>query len=456
MVREKEPASSAEVRARRGRTLWLDCQAGVAGDMLVAALLDLAEDVEAAECAVRIALGSMPVEGFSIEIGRVSKAGISCLDFSVVLDEAHENHDHDMNYLHGCGDGRVHSHGGHHGHGHVHRNLADIDGLIDGADLTPSARAFAHRAFEILAEAEAEAHGLPVDRVHFHEVGAVDSIADIVAAAVLVDLLGIDRVIAPVLVEGCGTVRCRHGVMPVPVPATLGVCRAHGLPLSRCEVEGELVTPTGAALVAALSPEFELPGRYVVSRMGIGAGKRSYARPSILRAAFIEPLDATVGTAPDPVSPRVAAAPLSRETRPPTSVCKLECDLDDMTPEQMAFAAERLCEAGARDVHWVPVFTKKGRPAYELQVLCAPDETVGVENVIFRETSALGVRRVLMERTVLPRRFETRETAYGPITVKVAALPDGTERVAPEYEDCAAAAVAAGVPLSDVMDAAFR
>ena len=316
-----------------------------------------------------------------------------------------------------------------------------------------------------LSSAEAEAHGLPVEQVHFHEVGAVDSIADIVAAAVLVDLIGIERAIVPVLVEGRGTVRCQHGVMPVPVPATVGVCRAHGLPLAPCEVEGELVTPTGAALVAALNPEFVLPERYVVSSVGLGAGKRAYERPSILRAMLIEPLSGPAPTShrgcrgaagedilADPL-PSSRPAPLSSETQPPTAVCKLECDLDDMTPEQMAYAAERLSEAGAREVHWVPIVAKKGRPAYELQVLCEAQEAAAIEAVVFRETSTLGIRRCIMDRTVLPRRLEVRDTAFGPISVKIAVLPDGTERATPEYEDCAAAARAAGVPLTAVMDA---
>lgn len=507
MVKEKGRPASADGDAGRtaghGRTLWLDCQAGVAGDMLVAALIDAAEDSEEAERAVRTALAALPVEGFSLEVGRVSKAGISCLDFNVVLDEAHENHDHDMVYLHGhehacegdhghihgqesgCGDdhhhgghhhhaGRAHDHGHDHAHAHAgdgrhhaHRNLADILAIIEAAPLAPGAAAFARRAFGILAEAEAEAHGLPVEQVHFHEVGAVDSIADIVAAAVLVDLIGIERAIVPVLVEGRGTVRCQHGVMPVPVPATVGVCRAHGLPLAPCEVEGELVTPTGAALVAALNPEFVLPERYVVASVGLGAGKRTYERPSILRAMLIEPLSGPTPTshrgrsaaagedAPAELLPSSRPAPLSSEMRPPVTVCKLECDLDDMTPEQMAYAAERLSEAGAREVHWVPIVAKKGRPAYELQVLCEAQEAAAIEAVVFRETSTLGIRRCIMDRTVLPRRLEVRDTAFGPISVKIAMLPDGTERVTPEYEDCATAARAAGVSLATVMDAAL-
>lgn len=446
-----------------GTALWLDCQAGIAGDMLVAALLDVTPDRAAAEAAMTSALESLSVAGFEVAVTRVAKAGLSCLDFEVRLDAAHENHDHDMAYLHGhrhnCGHDGACDHGNGrgrgegcgqdcgpahaHGHHHEHRGPAEIDALIAAADMTPAARALATRAFAVLAHAEARAHGVPVEDVHFHEVGAVDSIVDVVAAAVLIDHLGIRRAIVPVLVEGHGAIRCQHGVIPVPVPATVNICSAYGLPLAPCEVEGELVTPTGAALVAALDPERELPARYVVRGVGLGAGKRTYSRPSVLRAVLIEDISAAG-----------APAPHSAELDAPVRVVELECDIDDATAEQMAHAAEELARAGAREVHWLPVFSKKGRPAYQLQVICAPDEVAALELVMFRETPTLGIRRCIMERTVLPRRRETVATPYGDVTMKVASLPDGSERAKPEYEDCAAAARAAGAPLQDVMDAA--
>lgn len=274
------------------KQLYLECSAGISGDMLVAALLDVGAD----EAAVLEALDSLPVEGFSVEVSRVQKQGLDACDFDVVLDDAHQNHDHDMAYLHG----HAHQHGhGHdydadasahaHHHGHEHRNLADVLAIIDAGSLTEGARMVAHRIFAIIAEAEAKAHGLSVDQVHFHEVGAVDSIADVVAIAVAFDSLGVEDVVVPALTEGMGTVRCQHGIIPVPVPAVVNIAQAHRLPLSIVPVEGELVTPTGAAAVAALRTSDRLPERFTVERVGLGAGKRDYATSGILRAMIVEP-----------------------------------------------------------------------------------------------------------------------------------------------------------------------
>ena len=325
--------------------LYLECSAGISGDMLVAALLDAGAD----EAAVLAALESLPVQGFSVRVSRVAKQGLDACDFDVVLDAAHENHDHDMDYLHGhahgvaaspaelgpghahgddhphghgqgapCdgggaahdhghthvhGEGHSHDHshprGGHgHAHGHhraagpshchEHRNLADVLAIVDGAAMADRARAIARRIFSILAKAEAKAHGRPIEQVHFHEVGAVDSIADIVAIAVAFDSLGIDEVVVPSLSEGRGTVRCQHGIIPVPVPAVVNIAQAHGLALSLLPVEGELVTPTGAAAVAALRTADALPERFTIKRVGLGAGKRDYATSGLLRALVIE------------------------------------------------------------------------------------------------------------------------------------------------------------------------
>ncbi len=480
-----------------GKTLYLDCQAGIAGDMLVAALIDVAEDSSAAESAVRSALDGLDVDGFAIEVSRVFKASISCCDFNVVLDAAHENHDHDMAYLHGdhdhChdhvhedgehhhvhahehthGDDEHHHHHGDHAHGHhhghehhhhhEHRGLADIERIIAASSLSASAQTYALKAFRILAEAEAKAHAVPLDQVHFHEVGAVDSIVDVLATAVLVDYLGITKTVVPVLVDGHGTIRCQHGVIPVPAPATLNICTPHGLPLGACDVEGELVTPTGAALVAALEPSFELPESYRVIRAGMGAGKRSYSRPSILRAMAIESIEQQ-GSAVNSLSkcvdgngqPMQDVAPFSAETEAPIRVVKLEADLDDATGEQLAYAADCLLAAGAREAHWLPIFTKKGRPAYQLQVICTPEDVDRLERIIFMETTTTGVRRSTWDRTVLPRERVTVDTPFGPITVKRATLPDGTVRIKPEHDDCARAARSAQVPLQDVVEAARR
>ncbi len=294
-----------------GKTLYLECSAGISGDMSVAALLDLGAN----ESALRAALASLPAEGFSIRVSRVKKAGLDACDFDVVLDAAHENHDHDMAYLYGTSDQAAaheheHDHGdesGHdhddahehahehphegahdHEHHHEHRSLTDVLAVVDAADITPGARNVAHRIFDVLADAEASAHGVPRDEVHFHEVGAIDSIVDVVAFAVCFDDLGIDDVVVRELCEGEGSVRCQHGVMPIPVPAVANIVSASGIPLRVLDVRGELVTPTGAAIAAAVRTRAELPERFIIKRTGLGAGKRDYATSGILRAMLIE------------------------------------------------------------------------------------------------------------------------------------------------------------------------
>ena len=281
--------------------LYLECYSGISGDMVTAALLDLGAD----EVVLRKALASLPLDGFSINISRVKKAGLDACDFDVVLDAEHENHDHDMAYLHGQGGASEHGHGHDHDHGHAHdhdhghgapgdhhhRGPAEIAEIIDGAAMTDGAKAIAHRMFGFVADAEARAHGVPVGEVHFHEVGAVDSIADIIAIAVAADDLAPDGVVVSDLPCGYGTVRCQHGLIPVPAPATAFIAEAAGLTLSPVDVEGELVTPTGAAAAAALRTESVLPERFSIKAIGMGAGKRAYATPGILRAMIIEPVE---------------------------------------------------------------------------------------------------------------------------------------------------------------------
>ena len=287
------------------KILYLECSSGISGDMTAAALLDAGAD----EAAVRRALESLPVDGFEVRITRVVKSGLDVCDFDVVLDAAHENHDHDMAYLHGHehgeasahdhdheherahGEAHVHDHDHDHthdgGHRHEHRGMAEIGAIIDAADMTDRAKEIARAVFAVIAEAEARAHGVSVDQVHFHEVGAVDSIADIVAIAAALDSLDVDDVVVSDLVEGTGTVRCQHGIIPVPVPAVVNIAAAHGLPLRITDVRGELVTPTGAAVAAAVRTRDALPERFIIERVGMGAGKRAYETPGILRAMIL-------------------------------------------------------------------------------------------------------------------------------------------------------------------------
>lgn len=423
-----------------GQTLYLECSSGISGDMTVASLLDLGADKDVLERALK----SLPVQGFEIEISRVKKSGLDACDFNVKLDKAHENHDHDMEYLHG----HEHHHHGqeadehvhHHReeacagqekpeHAHVHRGLPEIMEIIDGAEITARAREIAVRIFRILAEAEAKAHGVDLEQVHFHEVGAVDSIVDIVAAAVCLDNLDITEVIVPFVCEGRGTVRCQHGILPVPVPAVVNIMEAYKLPVRLTEVEGELVTPTGAAVLAAIGTGQKLPRQFVIRKVGIGAGKRSYERPSLLRAMLIE-----------------------ESVQSEEDIYKLETNVDDCTGEMLGYVMKRLMEAGARDVHFTPVYMKKNRPAYELSVICDAGTRESLEQIIFEETTTIGIRRMKLERTVLPRESVSVSLKEGELKAKKCTLPDGKVRYYPEYESALALARKSNKPLVDIME----
>lgn len=274
------------------KALYFDCASGISGDMSVAALLDLGADKKM----LLDTLDSLNLSGYKIEISELEKSGICACDFNVLLDKKHENHDHDMEYLHGkdCGHNHIehehkdaHQHNTH-THHHEHRSLPDILSILENSSMTAGAKAMASKIFEILAEGEARAHRVPKEQVHFHEVGAVDSIVDIAAFAICMDFLGYKEVFLPVLREGQGTIRCQHGILPIPVPATSNIVCVHKLPLSIAPVQGELVTPTGAAIAAAIATSFTLPETFQINKIGVGAGKRNYEVPGILRVMEIQ------------------------------------------------------------------------------------------------------------------------------------------------------------------------
>ncbi len=435
------------------RMLYLDCSSGVSGDMVVAALLDAGAD----RARLDRALASLPVDGFSYAVTRRRARSLDCCDFDVILDEAHDGHDHDMAYLygdldegasptsaegagagHGGGDheregGHAHAHACHHGH----RHLADVLAIIDAAEMTPHAREIARRVFQIVADAEAKAHGVPAQEVHFHEVGAVDSIVDVVAAAVCLDDLDVEHVATTPLYEGQGSVRSQHGVLPVPVPAVANIVAAHGIPLTAGTRQGEFVTPTGAAIVAAVRDRATLPAAYVIEKVGLGAGKRAYDPPSVVRALVVREDD--------------AAAPADEDDW----VWKLETDVDDCTAEAVAHATRHLMDAGAREVHTLPLTMKHGRPGVQIQVICDERLAPALEGILFSDTTTIGVRRARMRRTVLPRALDCVRTPYGQVGVKVVTLPDGTRRAYPENRDVEAACEASGAGYQEVWRAAI-
>ena len=308
--------------------------------------------------------------------------------------------------------------------------MKEIMDILNTAELTDRARAIAARTFTILGEAEAKAHGTTLEEVHFHEVGAVDSVVDIVSAAVCLDQLGIEEVIVPEICEGGGTIRCRHGILPVPVPAVTNIAAAYGLNLHLTGEEGEYITPTGAAIVAAVGTSGTLPESFVIRKIGLGAGKREYKRPGILRAMLIE----------------------EPEQKTKDVVWKLESDIDDCSGEVLGHAMDLLFRAGAREVHYMPIYMKKNRPAYEICVLCTEDLIPAMEEILFRETTTIGIRRVIMGRTVLNRESRSIEMPCGTAKVKLCQLPGtaGTWRCYPEYDSVTALCKASGLSYQDM------
>lgn len=411
------------------RILSFDCFAGISGDMTVAALLDLGAD----EKKLREGIYSLPLSGYHIDVSRVTKAALDCCDFAVVL-EGQDNHDHDMDYLHG-----EHHHEETSSHGHTHRGMREIREIIGAGNVTDGARVLALRIFEILARAEARAHGTGVDQVHFHEVGAVDSIVDIVAAAICLDDLHIDRVVIPYLAEGSGTVRCQHGVLPIPVPAVAGIVSTYDLPLKMTEIRGELVTPTGAAIAAALEPARNMPEDVRLLACGYGAGKRTYERPSILRAMLWEQCDPgqstdeAQGIAGKESNRSMESVGETLETWEQDRVWKLEANIDDMTGEHLGLVVERLMDSGARDVYYTPIYMKKNRPAYLLGVLVDEETLPRIEELIFEETTTIGIRRCLMQRSILARKQAVVCTPWGEARVKLCETAH-SRKCYPEYE----------------------
>ena len=420
------------------RTLYLQCDSGVSGDMLVGALLDLG----ASESGLRDALSSLGLEGYEVRIERKLAGVLEGCDFDVVVDEEHENHDHDMQWLYGgIEDAPDHHHDHHHGHGHHHhdhhhghghhhhdhdhdhRGMADVERIVVGSGLSATVQDMVMRVFRILGEAEAKAHGTSLEEVHFHEVGAVDSIVDVVAACWCMDDLGVDRTVVSPLAEGEGHVRSAHGVLSIPVPAVANIVEARGLVLKRAHRKGELVTPTGAALVAAFVTDDALPECYRIVSTGMGTGKRAYDPPSTLRAQLLE----MVVEGPD-------KKPISDEELVGPDLWKLETEVDDCTGEAMGFVLDRLFACGAREAHFIPVFMKKGRPAYQIEVLCDEELIPALEQVLFEDTTTIGVRRSPLWRHALDREEVTLETEFGAVRAKQVVLPDGRVRTYHEHD----------------------
>jgi len=382
---------------------YLDCASGLSGDMILGALIDAGAPLER----VQAAIDSLGLPACRLRVEEVKKRGFRALQLRV----EHEPE-------------------------HAHRHLHHIEALIERSALTARQRQLARAVFRRLAEAEAKVHGTTLQKVHFHEVGAVDSIADIVGSAVAWDLLGIERLECAPVPTGHGFIEIAHGRCAVPAPATAELLR--GVPLADFPAEGELTTPTGAALAAVLAERFGPPPAMTIEAIGYGAGQKDFPHPNLLRLL--------VGRA---ASPTEFSPVYVRD-----AIVLLETNLDDMTGEALGHCQRLLREAGALDVAAAPLAMKKGRPGTLLAVQCRPEDASLLADMIFRETTALGLRSSVVQRLTLPRREATVATAFGEIAGKAARLADGSERFAPEYEACAAAAARCGVPLDQVQQAA--
>jgi pyridinium-3,5-bisthiocarboxylic acid mononucleotide nickel chelatase len=457
------------------KTLYLDIFSGISGDMFIAAMIDLGVKPESLESELR----KLKLEGYHLHVERKQKSGIDGVKFDVHLEGEHDHdghhhhaHDHGHSHTHGHSHSKSiltmifgpgeHSHEHEHGHSHEHtRDFSQIKQLINESGLSQWVKEKSLAVFQRIAVAEGKIHGKPPEQVHFHEVGAIDSIVDIVGAAVALELLGRPRVLASNVVEGTGFVKCAHGRFPVPTPATLAILGARGVAISQCEEPHELITPTGAALLAEFVEEFGPMQNLVAEKIGFGLGTRdNKTRPNVVRAVLGNGSGATgqvsgENTALQHVTPGTShsAPALDWET---DRIAVLETNLDDVSSEILGSFVENALAGGALDVFHTPIQMKKSRPGVLLTVLCTEADADRFSELLLRETSAFGVRRTVAERRKLQREFTTIKTDFGDVTVKLGKLNGKVIQAAPEFESCRKIAEQAKVPIKQVYDAAIR
>lgn len=422
------------------KILYFDCFSGISGDMTIGALLDLGIDREV----FLKELSKLDLDGYRIEITEKTVMGISGTDFNVVLTDDrepgrsngldHDNghasdheHEHTHDHVHGHSHEHSHEHPHDHSHSGTERNLPDIERIFDRSSLSDSVKAFSKRVFREIAEAEARVHGKSVNEVHFHEVGAVDSIVDIAGVAICLELLGAEKVISSVLHDGSGFISCRHGVIPVPVPAVMEMLSGSGIPLVSEDVGTELVTPTGMGLIKCLASGFGPCPPMTVERTGYGHGKRETGRLNALRVILGETYEKQTGDGDE--------------------IAIMETNMDDVSGETLGYTMSRLMDAGALDAFYTPIYMKKNRPAYMLTVLAKPGTEDLLADIVFRETTTLGIRTHYAGRRFMDRKIVNVSTPYGQARVKVATCGD-IKKASPEYEDCRRIAEKSGLSLA--------
>ncbi len=468
------------------KTLYLDIFSGISGDMFIGAMLDLGVDPHKLARQIE----KLKLDGFHLHVAQDERQGIAGIKFDVHLAHDHDHdhhhgdccdHEHDEHEHHDHKHGHSHEHGKHHEHGHAHhhehadhshgdhdhshddsRNFSEIKKLINKSKLSPWVKKKSIAVFQRIADAEGKIHGKPASEVHFHEVGAVDSIVDIVGGCIALEMLGKPRVIASPVVEGTGWIRCAHGRFPIPAPATLAILGARKIPVTQCDEPNELITPTGAALLAEFAESFEVMSGIVVEKIGFGLGTReNKTRPNVLRAVLgtqskVSGLKSKAAGATASGLSTIHHQPSTHLDWETDRIAVLETNLDDVSSEILGAFVESALAAGALDVFHTPIQMKKNRPGVLLTVLCAEADADKFSEQMLRETTAFGVRRTIAERRKLKREFATVKTKFGNVTVKLGKLNGKVVQAAPEFESCKKLAAQKKVPLRQVYEAASK
>ena len=401
------------------KTLYFDCSSGISGNMTLGALLEIVGD----ENYLLDELKKLNIDGYKIEISKKVKNGITGTYVDVILDDEHHHHEHDNHHEHEHH--HEHNHEHEHNDNHEHRNLNDVYSIIDNSSIDVKSKELAKRIFMRVAKAEAKVHNKPLEEVHFHEVGAIDSIIDIVGTAILINKIHPDKIISSIINDGYGFIECAHGTMTVPVPATSEIFANSNVRFRQIDIDTELVTPTGAAIIAELSEEFTTLPAMVTEKIGWGAGFKDLKIPNVLKVYYGEMQE-------------------QKQT-----IVIMETNIDDCSGEILGYTSEKLFQNGALDVFYTPIFMKKNRPAYRLTVACKKEDMLKLQNIIFRETTTIGIRYRFENRTELAREIIEIETKYGKLKAKKV-TNNGETYLYPEYESMKKIAEENNIPLKEL------
>ena len=401
---QKDPVAMVQERINEMKTLYLDCSSGISGNMTLGALTEIIGD----ENFLIEELKKLNVDGYHIEISKKVKNGITGTYVDVILEHNHHYEHHTKEHHH-----------------HEHRNLDDVNKIIDNSSLDENVKDLAKRIFLRVAKAESKVHSKPLNEVHFHEVGAIDSIVDIVGTAILINKINPDKIISSVVNDGHGFIECAHGTMSVPVPATSEIFASSNVKFRQIDIDTELVTPTGAAIIAELADEFTYLPEMVTEKIGWGSGSKDLKIPNMLKVYYGE------------------------MEKPNEDIVVMETNIDDCGSEILGYTQELLFQKGALDVFFTPIYMKKNRPAYRMTVVCKKEDMKELQKIIFRETTAIGIRYRYEYRTVLKRKLDEIDTEYGKIKVKIVEN-DGESYVYPEYESIKEIAIKNNIPLKEL------